>query len=62
MNLRTEQVILTDIPGNVLEYIIPKGIINIGSTCGASFILHNKNTVTPMSSSFTAGSLAVGGK
>lgn len=62
MNLRTEQVILTDIPGSVLEYIIPKGMINIGSTCGAGFILHNKNTVTPMSFSFAAGSLAGAGK
>lgn len=61
MNLRTEQVILADIPGNVLEYIIPEGIITIGSTRGGSFILH-QNTITPMSSSFTAGSLAGGGK
>lgn len=37
MNLRTEQVILTDIPGSVLEYIIPKGMINIGSTLLVSF-------------------------
>lgn len=45
MNLRTEQVILTDTPGNVLEYMIPKGIINIGSTCGAQQEHYHTNVI-----------------